>query len=41
MGSVEYFNDIAENWNVIRSECFDERLKYKVLSKENIKDKAP
>lgn len=40
MGSVEYFNDIAKNWNVVRSEYFDERLKYKVLSKVNIKDKV-
>jgi len=40
MGSVDYFNEIAQSWNVIRSEYFDERLKYKVLSKVNIKDKV-
>ena len=40
MNSVQYFNSIAENWNVIRSEYFEERLKYKLLSKINIKDKA-
>ncbi|MDF2505472.1 MULTISPECIES: class I SAM-dependent methyltransferase [Clostridium] len=39
MNSTEYFNDIAPKWNVIRSEYFEERLKYKVLSKVNIKDK--
>ncbi|MCB2294849.1 class I SAM-dependent methyltransferase [Clostridium algoriphilum] len=40
MSSLDYFNEIAESWNVIRSEYFDERLKYKVLSKVNIKDKV-
>lgn len=40
MNSVQYFNSIAENWNVIRSEYFEERLKYKLLSQINIKDKA-
>lgn len=40
MNSVQYFDSIAENWNVIRSEYFEERLKYKLLSKINIKDKA-
>lgn len=40
MSSVEYFNKVAESWNVIRSEYFEERLKYKVLSKANIKDKV-
>ncbi|MBW9144706.1 methyltransferase domain-containing protein [Clostridium sp. CM028] len=40
MSSLDYFNEIAKSWNVIRSEYFDERLKYKVLSKVSIKDKV-
>lgn len=40
MNSVQYFDSIAENWNVIRSEYFEERLKYKLLSLTNIKDKV-
>lgn len=40
MNSVEYFNNIADKWNVIRSEYFEEKLKYKVLSKVDIKDKV-
>ncbi|MBU3126974.1 MULTISPECIES: class I SAM-dependent methyltransferase [Clostridium] len=40
MGSLDYFNKIAKSWNVIRSEYFEERLKYEVLSKVNIKDKV-
>ena len=39
MNSVNYFDSIADNWNVIRSEYFNETLKYLVLSKVNIKDK--
>ncbi|MFT8313829.1 MAG: methyltransferase domain-containing protein [Clostridium sp.] len=39
MNSTQYFNNIAQKWNVIRSEYFEERLKYKVLSKVNVKDK--
>ncbi|ADZ19980.1 SAM-dependent methyltransferase [Clostridium acetobutylicum EA 2018] len=39
MGSMQYFDNIAASWNVIRSEYFEERLKYKVLSKVSIKDK--
>lgn len=31
MNSIQYFDSIAENWNVIRSEYFEERLKYKIL----------
>lgn len=38
MSSVQYFNEIADKWNVIRSDYFEERLKYKVLSKTNVKD---
>lgn len=38
MNSVQYFNDIADKWNVIRSNYFEERLKYKILSKANVKD---
>ena len=40
MSSLDYFNHIATSWNVIRTEYFEERLKYKVLSKANIKDKV-
>jgi len=40
MGSLDYFNEMAKSWNVTRSEYFEERLKYKVLSKANIKDKV-
>jgi ubiquinone/menaquinone biosynthesis C-methylase UbiE len=40
MNSVEYFNNIADKWNVIRSDYFEERLKYKVLSKADIKNKV-
>lgn len=40
MNSMQYFDSIAENWNVIRSDYFEERLKYKILSLTNIKDKV-
>ncbi|MDV4151153.1 methyltransferase domain-containing protein [Clostridium sp. AL.422] len=40
MNSVQYFDSVAEKWNVIRSEYFEERLKYKLLSLTNIKDKV-
>ena len=40
MNSLQYFDSIAENWNVIRSDYFEERLKYKILSITNIKDKV-
>ena len=40
MNSIQYFDSIAENWNVIRSDYFEERLKYKILSITNIKDKV-
>lgn len=40
MNSLQYFDSIAKNWNVIRSEYFEERLKYKILSITNIKDKV-
>lgn len=39
MSSVGYFDSIADKWNVIRSEYFEETLKYIALSKFNIKDK--
>lgn len=39
MNSLQYFDSIAKNWNVIRSEYFEERLKFKILSITNIKDK--
>ncbi|NLZ49273.1 MAG: class I SAM-dependent methyltransferase, partial [Clostridiales bacterium] len=40
MNSVQYFDSIASKWNVIRSEYFEERLKYKLLSVDDIKDKV-
>lgn len=39
MNSVEYFNSIANQWNVIREEYFEEKLKYTALSQFDIKDK--
>lgn len=39
MSSLQYFDSIAKEWNVIRSEYFEERLKYKLLSLQNIKGK--
>ncbi len=39
MNSVNYFNDIAEKWNDIRSEYFEEKLKHLVLSTVDIKNK--
>ncbi|WML37076.1 class I SAM-dependent methyltransferase [Clostridium sp. OS1-26] len=39
MDSVEYFNSIANQWNVIREEYFEEKLKYIALSQFDIKDK--
>lgn len=39
MDSVSYFDNIAGQWNVIRSEYFEEKLKYLVLSKVDIKNK--
>ncbi|TDT62308.1 class I SAM-dependent methyltransferase [Fonticella tunisiensis] len=39
MNSVSYFDSIAPKWNVIRSEYFEEKLKYIALSKFDIKDK--
>lgn len=39
MNSVDYFNSIANQWNVIREEYFEEKLKYIALSQFDIKDK--
>ncbi|WP_027624080.1 class I SAM-dependent methyltransferase [Clostridium lundense] len=39
MSSLNYFDSIANNWDVIRSEYFEEKLKYKVLSKVEIDNK--
>lgn len=39
MNSLNYFDSIANNWDVIRSEYFEEKLKYKVLSKAEIDNK--
>lgn len=40
MNSIQYFDSIAEKCNIIRSDYFEERLKYKILSITNIKDKV-
>lgn len=40
MNSVKYFDDIAQNWDVIRSEYFEEKLKYAAISKTNIASKV-
>ena len=40
MNSVQYFDSIAAKWNVIRSEYFEERLKYKLLSIYDLRDKV-
>lgn len=40
MNSVQYFDSIAAKWNVIRSEYFEERLKYKLLSVYDLRDKV-
>lgn len=39
MNSVAYFDSIADKWNVIREDYFEDKLKYIALSKFNIKDK--
>ncbi|MBC2580409.1 class I SAM-dependent methyltransferase [Clostridium sp. DJ247] len=39
MSSINYFDSIADKWNVIREEYFEEKLKYIALSQFNIKDK--
>lgn len=39
MSSAEYFNSIANKWNVIREEYFDDKLKKLVIDEENIKGK--
>ena len=39
MSSVSYFDSIADKWNVIRSEYFEEQLKYAVTSRFDIEDK--
>lgn len=39
MNSINYFDSIADKWNVIREEYFEEKLKYIALSQFNIKDK--
>lgn len=40
MNSLQYFDSIAKNWNVIRSEYFEEKLKYKILSVMDVKNKV-
>jgi ubiquinone/menaquinone biosynthesis C-methylase UbiE len=39
MNSLKYFDSIADKWNVIRSEYFEEKLKEIAISKVNILDK--
>ena len=39
MNSVGYFDSIADKWNVIREEYFEDKLKYIALSQFDIKDK--
>ncbi|MGE5627385.1 MAG: class I SAM-dependent methyltransferase [Solirubrobacterales bacterium] len=39
MNSVKYFDSIADQWNVIREDYFEEKLKFISLSQFNIKDK--
>ncbi|OPJ62138.1 class I SAM-dependent methyltransferase [Clostridium oryzae] len=39
MSSVNYFDSIADKWNVIRSEYFEEKLKYAITSKVQVVDK--
>lgn len=39
MNSVNYFDSIANQWNIIRSEYFNETLKYLALSKVDIKNR--
>lgn len=40
MGSLDYFNDIAGQWNNIREDYFDEILKNKIIRKEEIINKV-
>lgn len=39
INSINYFDSIADKWNVIREEYFEEKLKYIALSQFNIKGK--
>jgi ubiquinone/menaquinone biosynthesis C-methylase UbiE len=39
MSSVNYFDSIADRWNVIREDYFEDKLKYISLSQFNIGDK--
>ncbi|WP_058953692.1 class I SAM-dependent methyltransferase [Clostridium tyrobutyricum] len=39
MNSIGYFDSIADKWNVIREEYFEDKLKYIALSQFDIKDK--
>jgi ubiquinone/menaquinone biosynthesis C-methylase UbiE len=39
MSSASYFDSIADKWNVIREDYFEDKLKYISLSQFNIKDK--
>jgi ubiquinone/menaquinone biosynthesis C-methylase UbiE len=39
MSSINYFDSIADKWNVIREDYFEEKLKYISLAQFNIKDK--
>ncbi len=39
MSSVNYFDSIADKWNVIREDYFEEKLKFISLSQFNMRDK--
>lgn len=39
MNSTDYFDSIAKNWNVIREEYFDEKLRSIVIGEEEIEGK--
>jgi len=40
MNSIEYFNDIAINWNQMRSEYFRDEVREKILQKIEVKNKV-
>lgn len=39
MNSLDYFNSIAKEWNVIREDYFEEKLKYISISEFDVNDK--
>jgi len=40
MNSIEYFNDIAINWNQMRSEYFRDEVREKILQKIEVRNKV-